>query len=97
VLDGYTQVPVNADIFDHVSIDTVVHEITAPSPQSSSIESAFFSQDALHVTVVLHHALVNDLVVISGFEHNSQSSKLCTASSHRSPSIILSSGFLSFR
>ena len=96
LLDGYTHVPLNEAIFAQLRYLDVIHFIVAHSPQSNSILPAFPS-DVLHTIVVLPPALVNDFSVISGALHSNQSSKLCTASSHRSPSIILSSGFSSFR
>jgi hypothetical protein len=72
---GYVHVHFNESIFDHVNI--------VPFPQSSSIESAFSpAGDVLHTTSVLHHAFVNDVVVISGFVHINLSVNVCIASSH---------------
>jgi hypothetical protein len=75
VFAGYVHVQLSEDIFDHVNV--------VPFPQSSSIESAFSpAGDVLHTTSVLHHAFVNDVVVISGFVHINVPVNVCIASSH---------------
>jgi hypothetical protein len=61
VFDGYVQVPLSSEIF--------VHDNTVPFPQSNSIAAFDHDGEVLHTTVVLHHALLNEFVAISGGIH----------------------------